>query len=331
MDMWPGMGTFKVSGLIINLFRINPNKPSISVGYIRLEDNFVINKIVHKLEHEYGCIAGPQYGSYRGLEPGAYFICDDYSKLNANNVVYSLRTIGSNSYVVKYLVLKAIARKVQELGNSGRLFLPRKWFAYSQITCCDSAVLRYSEPHKLFALRPCLILRVEHIPIDNKDRLLLLADLRFKRFHALTLSNIVKILLEKGLSIYEINELLRKHYYSCIDEESSVYCIVNRVEDNKAEVIIGDKVQVLSMDKIVLNPHPKYTRDFIEKQIGEKINEIEKIQRALGKLRPKYKIENIRALIKRLLIESKVFPLKLGDVEYSLELAPQIIVPLGEE
>lgn len=321
----------EISGLTINLFRINPSRPSINVSYIRLEDKFVINKIVYKLEHEHGCIAGPQYGRYRSLEPGVYFICDDYSKLYINNVAYSLRTIDSNSYVIKYLVLKAIARKVQELGNSGRLFLPRKWFAYSQITCCDSVAFRYSEPHKLFALRPCLILRVEHIPVDDKDKLFLLADLRIKRFHVLTLSNIVKILLEKGLSNYEINEFLRKHYYSCIDGENRVYCIVNKVENSKAEVIIGDKVRMLSMDEVVLNPHPKYTRDFIEKQIGEKVSEIEKIQRALGRQRPKHKIESIKALIKRLLIESKVFPLKLGEIEYSLELTPQIIVPLGEE
>ena len=329
--MCTGVDMFEVGGLVVNLFGMNPSKPSISVGYISLEDNFVINKIVHKLEHEYGCIARPQYGSYRGLEPGAYFVCNDYSKLDADNVAYSLRTIGSNSYVMKYLILKAIARKVQELGNNGKLFLPRKWFAYSQITCCGSVALRHSEPHRLFALRPCLILRVEHIPIDGRDKLFLLADLRFKRFHVLTLSNIVKILLEKGFDIREINELLRKHYYSCIDGENRVHCMINRVENNKAEVTIEDEIRTLSMDEVILNPHPKHTRDFIEKQLGEKISEIEKIQRALGRQRPKRKIESIKAFIKRLLMENKVFPLKLSDVEYALELTPQIIFPLGEE
>ncbi len=323
---------FEVSGLSINLFKINPSRDDISVGYIGLEDNFAINRMVHRLEHEYECIAGPQYGSYRGLEPGVYFICDDYSKLSIDDIEYLLRTIDSSSYVMKYLVLKAIAIKIQELSNSDKLFLPRKWLAYSQITCCDSAVLKCSQPYGLFVLRPCLILRVEHIPIDNKDTLFLLADLRFKRFHALTLTNVIRILLEKGIDVDKINEVLRKHYYSCINGEDRVYCMVNKVyEDNRVEVVIGDEVQILSADNVLLNPHPKYTRDFIEKEMGEKLSDIEKIQRVLGRQRPKHKIESIRALIEKLLIENKVFPLKLDDVEYSLELTPQKIVPLGEE
>lgn len=327
-----GVDMFGVSGLAINLFRINPSEPYINVGYINLEDNFVINQTIHTLEYKYGCVAGPQYGSYRGLEPGVYFICDDYSKLDDDSIEYSVETISSSSYVMKYLVLKVIAKKIQELGNRNKLFLPKKWFAYSQITCCDSAVLKCSEPYGLFVLRPCLILRVEHIPIDDKDTLFLLADLRFKRFHALTLSNVVRILLEKGIDIDKINEVLRKHYYSCIDGEDRVYCMVNKVyEDNRVEVVIGDEVRILSADNVLLNPHPKYTRDFIEKEMGEKLSDIEKIQRVLGRQRPKRKIESIRVLIEKLLIENNVFPLKLDDVEYSLGLAPQRIVPLGEE
>jgi len=332
VDMWSGVDVFEVGGITINLFGISPSKPRISVAYIHLEDSFAINQMVHRLEHEYGCIAGPQYGSYRGLEPGVYFICNDYSKLSTNGIEYSLESIDSGSYVMKYLVLKAIARKIQVLGDSGKLFLPRKWLAYSQITCCDSVVLKYSEPYRLFALRPCLVLRVEHIPVDDKDRLFLLADSRFKRFHTLTLDNVVKILLRKGFDLDKINELLRKHYYSCIDGENKVYCMISKVyENNRAEVIIGDEVRILPTDNVLLNPHPKYTRDFIEKEIGEKLSDIEKIQRVLGGHRPKRKIEDIKALIKKLLIENNVFPLKLSDVEYNLELTPQRIIPLGEE
>ena len=41
-----GAGMFEFGGIAINLFRLNPSKPNISVGYIHLEDNFAINKIV---------------------------------------------------------------------------------------------------------------------------------------------------------------------------------------------------------------------------------------------------------------------------------------------
>jgi len=323
---------FRVGGLTINLFRIKTSRPSIRVGYLNLQDNSEINNVIHRLEPKYGCIAGPQYDGYRGLEPGVYFICNDYDTLTNDNIAYSFKTINSSSYVMKYLVLKDIARKAKELGNNGKLFLPRNWFAYSQITCCDSEVIRYSEPYKLFVLRPCLVLRIEHIPVDDEDKLFLLADLRLKRFHTLTLSNIAKILVEKGLDTRKIGELLSKHYFSCIDEENRVWCTVNRIENDIAEVVIEGKVQALPLNRVVLNPHPKHTRDFIEKLLGERISEIEKIQRVLSGQRPKRRIENTKTFIKKLLVENNAFPLRLSDVEYTIELTPQIIISsLGEE
>jgi len=324
---------FEVGGLAVNLFRLNPAKPSITVNYVQLGDRSGINSTIHRLEYEYGCIAGPQYGEYRGLKPGVYFVCDGYSGLNASNIEYSSITIDSNSYVMKYLTLKMIARKLQEQHNSGKVFLPRNWFAYSQMTCCDSQVVEYSRPYGLFALRRCLILRVEHIPVNNRDSLFLLVDLKIKRFHTtLTISRIVELLSKRGFSFNEMNELLRKHYYSCINEEDREPCVVNTVKNSEVAVITRDnKMQTISTDKVVLNPHPKITRDFIESQIGEKIGEIEKIRMMLSRQRPKRKIENIKALIKEILVDNKVFPLVLSDVEYHLELTPQTIFPLGEE
>jgi len=320
---------FVVGGFTINLFRIRASSPDIKVRYINLQDNFTINNVIHKLEHEYKCIAGPQYGSYRGLEPGVYFVCNGYETLTSDNIGYSFETkiINSSSYVMKYLVLKAIAKKVQELSNEGKLFLHHNWFAYSQITCCDSEILQYSKPYKLFVLRPCLVLRVEHLLVDDEDRLYLLADLKLKRFHSLTLSNTIKILMEKGLDTQKINELLRAHYYTCIDNENGVDCAVNKIEGNEVEVIIESKTRKLALDNVMLNSHPKHTRDFIENQLGEKISEIEKLQRTLGRQRPKYKIENIKTYIKKLLIEYGVFPIRLGNVDYVLKLVPQTIFP----
>jgi len=323
---------FEVGSLTVNLFRLNPAKSSISVSYVQLESRFHINHLIHRLGYEYRCIAAPQYGEYRGLKSGVYFVCDDYSRLDVGDIKYSSIAIDSNSYVMKYLILKAIARKLQELNYGNTIFLPYKWFAYSQITCCDGQVLKYSEPHRLFALRQCLILRVEHIPVDDKDGLFLLADSKIKRFHALTISRIVELLSGRGFSLNEINEVLRRHYFSCIIGENREPCMVNTVKNAEAEVVTRDnKVQTIPADKIVLNPHPKITRDFIEMQIGEKISELEKIRTTLSRQRPKHKIESIKALIKRILIDNKVFPLVLNDVEYHLELTLQTIVPLGEE
>jgi len=321
----------EVGGFAINLFRIKANRLSVEVGYIDLQDNFAINAAIHKLEHKYKCIAGPQYSSYRGLEPGVYFVCNEYENLTSDNIEYSFKSVNSNSYVMKYLVLKAIARKVQELGNEGKLFLPRNWFAYSQITCCESEALKYSKPYKLFALRPCLVLRVEHLLVDDEDRLYLLADLKLKRFNSLTLSNIVKILMEKRHDIHRVNELLRAHYYTCIDKENKVNCRVNKVEDDKVEVIIRNETRSLSANDVMLNPHPKHTRDFIEKELGEKISEVEELQRVLGRQRPKHKVNNIMKNVKELLMDNGVFPIRLSNVEYTLELAPQIIVPTRGE
>ena|GEM_PF-4024937 len=319
----------KVSGFTINLFRVKANRLSVEVGYINLQDNFKINATIHNLEHKYKCIAGPQYSSYRGLEPGVYFVCNEYEILTSDNIEYSFKAVNSSSYVMKYLVLKAIVRKVQELGSEGKLFLPRNWFAYSQITCCESEALEYSEPYKLFALRPCLILRVEHLLVRDEDRLYLLADLKLKRFNSLTLSNIVKILMEKGYDIPRVNELLRAHYYTCIDKENKVSCRVNKVEDDKVEVIIGNERRSLSANDVVLNPHPKHTRDFIEKELSEKISEVEELQRDLGRQRPKHKIDSIKNYVEKLLKETGVFPIRLSNVEYTLELSPQIIFPRG--
>jgi len=321
-----------ISGLTVNLFRINPSEQRISVTFISLEDNSAINQMVHKLEDEYRCIACPKYENYGGLESGVYFICDDYSGLSGNGIEYLQKTIDSSSYIMRHFILKAIARKVQELGNSNKLFLPRDWLAYSSIMCCDSEEFMRSEPHGLFVLRPCLILRVEHISVDGQNRLFLLADSKLRRFNTLTLSKIITILLNKGINIDKINELLQKHYYSYISEEGEVYCMVKKVhEDDRAEVVIKDEVQVLPTDNIVLNPHPKFTRDFIEGELGEKLSHMERVQKTLGTKRPKHKMEDIRYLIEKLLIGNKIFPLRLGDVEYNLELTPQTIVPLGGE
>ena len=321
----------EVGGFTINLFRIKANRPSVEVVYINLQDNFEINSTIHRLEHKYECIAGPQYSSYRGLEPGVYFVCNEYENLTSDNIKYSFKTVNSSSYVMKYLELKAIARKVQELGGEGKLFLPRNWFAYSQITCCRSEALEYSEPYKLFALRPCLVLRVEHLLVDDEDRLYLLADLKFKRFSSLTLSNIVEILMKKGYDIPRLNELLQAHYYTCIDKENKVSCIVNKVEDDKVEVIIRNERRSLSTNDVMLNPHPKHTRDFIEKKLGEKISKVEEFQRVLGVQRPKRKVNDIMRYVKELLMDNGVFPIRLSNVEYTLELAPQIIVPMRGE
>jgi len=50
------MSMFEVGVLIINLFRLNPDKPSITVNYVHLEDRSSINSTIHKLEYEYLCI-----------------------------------------------------------------------------------------------------------------------------------------------------------------------------------------------------------------------------------------------------------------------------------
>jgi len=108
--------------------------------------------------------------------------------------------------------------------------------------------------------------------------------------------------------------------------------MINKVENNGVKVITKDNImQIISADEITINPHPKITRDFIEAQIGEKIGEIEKIRMALSRQRPKHKIENIKALIKAILLDNQVFPLVLSDVKYHLELTPQIILPCGED
>ncbi len=79
---------------------------------------------------------------------------------------------------------------------------------------------------------------------------------------------------------------------------------------------------MLSLSSVYLNPHPKFTRDFIEKTLGENLSKIDKIRLLLGRKRPKEKIENTMRLLKKLLLETGVFPIDINSVNYNLEVEP---------
>ena len=324
-------------GLVVNLFRINPSKDMVRVSYIESSDVTSINQYVSILR-DAGCIAAPQYGEYLGLASGVYFVCEDLEVLKKLDINYTERSIDSSSYVMKYLVLNALARKVRELGDRGLLYLHEdKVFAYSQVTFCDKEVIMRSEPYKLFELRPCLILRVEHYHVEGRNMLFLLADLKFKRINKLTLTRLIKILEEKGYEWTEIRKILREHYYTCKTEEGRQACLVDDIVRGQdrivAKVMTREGMKELPADNVWLNPHPKHTRDFICDKLGELLDEVWKEQRKYGNVRPKAKIRMIREYLEKLLVKTGVFPLRISDVEYNLDLRPQklLLTPGDEE
>jgi len=321
------MSDSMISGITVNLFKLIPSKDRIDINYIPSEESSLINDYVHKLDG-YGCISGPQYGDYLGLKSGVYFVC--------NNEVpeafqYQTLSIDSSSYVMKYIILKYMKRRIEELAREDKVFLPRKWSEYSQITLCDNHVIKQSEPWKLFTIRECLTLRVEHIPLEGRNALFLLADVKIRRFSNLSLAKIIEILLQKGFSLDKMEDSLKHHFYRCVINNHYHDCLLKHLNEKEARVTIDDTEQALPVTKIFLNPHPKFTRDFIEIVLGENLGAIDKIRMALGRQRPKKKIENTVRLINKLLIEKKVFPVILSNVYYHLKTVPQKIVIIGEE
>ena len=314
-----------ISGITVNLFKLIPSGDRIDIDFIPLEERSLINDYVHKLD-EHGCISGPQYGDYLGLKSGVYFVCNKEVPEGFQNRTIS---IDSSSYVMKYIILKYIKRRVEALAREDKVFLPRRWSEYSQITLCDSHVIKHSEPWKLFTIRECLTLRVEHIPLEGKNALFLLADVKIRRFSNLSLAKIIEVLLQKGYSLDKIEELLKHHFYRCVINDHYHDCLVNYFDEKTATVTIDNAEQILPLTKIFLNPHPKFARNFIEKVLGENLGVIDKIRMALGKQRPKKKIENTVRLLTKLLIEKKIFPVTLSNVNYRLETAPQKIVIVG--
>ena len=195
--------------LFINMFRLKPSSETINLNYIECNDRILINDHIYRLE-KLGYIAAPQYNSYRNLKPGVYFISRDNETEEER---YPKVQINSSSYVMKYLILKSMVERIRELGEENKLYLPRNWFEYSQVSCCGNAIFN-SIPNNLFCIRQCIIIRIEHVLIDNDDALFLLADMKYRRFNRLILERIVKILLDKGCCIDKINTLLKDHYYS---------------------------------------------------------------------------------------------------------------------
>lgn len=321
------MSDSMISGITVNLFKLIPSEDKIYIKYIPLEERSLINDYVHKLD-ELGCISGPQYGDYLGLESGVYFVCDNEL---SEDIRHQAISIDSSSYVMKYIILKYIKRRIEELARQDEVFLPRRWSEYSQLTLCDNHVVKHSEPWKLFMIRECLTLRVEHIPLEGKNALFLLADVKIRRFSNLSLAKIMKILLQKGFSLDEIQNLLKRHFYGCVIDDHYHDCLLNYFDENSANVTIDDNEQTLPLAKIFLNPHPKFTRDFIENVLGENLGVIDKIRIALGRQRPMRKIKNVVRLMNKLLIEKRVFPVTLSDVNYHVETIPQKIVIIGEE
>ena len=317
-----------ISGITVNLFKLIPSEDKIYIKYIPLEEMSLINDYVHKLD-EQGCISGPQYGDYLGLKSGVYFVCNN--ELYSEDIQHQTISIDSSSYVIKYIILKYIKKRIEELARQDEVFLPRRWSEYGQLTLCDNQVVKYSEPWKLFMIRECLTLRVEHIPLEGKNALFLLGDVKFRRFSNLSLAKIMEILLQKGFNLDKIQNLLKRHFYGCVIDDYYHYCLLNYFYENSANVTIDDTEQTLPLTKIFLNPHPKFTREFIENVLGENLGVIDKIRIALGRQRPRKKIEKVVILINKLLVENRVFPATLSNVNYNVETIPQKIVIIGEE
>ncbi|WP_333639388.1 hypothetical protein [Pyrobaculum aerophilum] len=206
--------------IVMNLFSILPSNNKIKINFVQRKSSSEINRLIYELE-KHGCISGPQYGEYLGLSPGVYFICSDKMP---ENIDYTTIEIESTSYVIKYILLKSIQKKFENLGISKKVYLPRKWSEYSQITVCDKDVIVKSK-RGLFEVRQCLVMRVEHLVIDDENKLFLLADLKIRRFSHLSLDKIINI-LKQETKYYdnEIEDLLKSHFYRCDTNMGTCAC-----------------------------------------------------------------------------------------------------------
>ncbi len=305
-----------------------PSEEVISVNYVSLNDRLSINKLVHNLD-KIGCISGPQYDEYLGLKRGVYFVGNSDI---LEGVKYEKVNIDSNSYVMKYIILKAVKRKIQELAKEGKLFLPRNWYDYSQIMLCKNTPIKRSAPWGLFTIRECLSLRIEHLPVEDKNELFILADVKIKRFSNLSLARIVDIMTEQEFDTNTIESLAKRHFYRCEVNGRHYDCLLLSLnnEVDYATVMIKDSKQKIPTSKIFLNPHPKFTRDFIQENVGENLRVIDNIRTAIGRQRPKKKLESITKLVRDVLKEKGVFPIKISNVTYDFELIPLKFVLTGE-
>ncbi|MEM3662518.1 MAG: hypothetical protein QW699_05620 [Metallosphaera sp.] len=317
-------------GIIINLFLLKPSENTVKVYYIPKSNKAEINLLGNELTRKYDCLTGLQYSSYLGLEPGVYFICDDsrYEGLRRSNLFPQEKFVGSTSYVMKYLLLKALAMKVHNSFIQGNMFLPRGWNSYSQISCCESKSYVESSPHTLFRLMKCLTLRVEHLISNGSDRLYLLANFRVRRLGNLSLNKVINILREKGYEDDMIKGFLSDHFYRCFTENYEGFCVLQSIDFVRGvvNVLLDDIVLELPLESVNLNPHPKNTREFIVDILGENLDYIYGIQRASSDLRPKERMLELIELLESLLIKTKVFPINIGGVSYMFSKEPTKIV-----
>ncbi|MEM4866944.1 MAG: hypothetical protein QXZ60_04705 [Sulfolobales archaeon] len=234
----------------------------------------------------------------------------------------------STSYVMKYLLLKALAMKVRNSSIQGNLFLPRGWSSYSQVSCCESASYVNSSPHALFRLMKCLILRVEHLIGSGGDRLYLLANFKVRRFNSLSLGKVINILREKGYEDATIKGLLSDHFYRCFAENYEGFCVLQSIDFVRGvvNVLLNNIVLELPLESVNLNPHPKNTREFIVNILGENLDYIYEIQRTSSDLRPKARMLELIELLESILIKTGVFPITIGGVSYMFSKEPAKII-----
>lgn len=307
--------------LTFNLFGVSPSKETVPVTFIPGFSTFLI----HVLRD--ASIPSAGLGeAYAGLEAGTYALAGDAEVRGILEGVLtgqspSTKEIPANSYVMKYILSDALAKKLTSLGDA--VYLPRDWFEFGTITYCSTGVVQSSAPNGLFSAREAVVMRVEH----QDEKLSIELDTYFKKFANLRLPHVLHILSDRGGGE---DACVGLKCYAEFDVGGAVRRAQGYI------VRMGDSVRVMTAvgemdvdrEAVSINHHFFDARRFISSQLGENIGSFDAVLK--GKVRsPADKIRMITSKAKE--AKGLLFPLDVAGVSYDLDEEPLVLEVSGRE
>ena len=300
-----------------NLFKLKPSTEGVEVTFLPIFNT----SLTHELRNaEYPC-AGLAEG-YAGLEMGTYVLADRDDRL-IGEIARSLsidtntfrKEIGSQSYVMKYILSEVLAKKLEALG--GRVWLPHDWNKFGTLTFCFPEIIRRSTPNELFSARQTCSLRIEH----QEEGLFVELDAYHRRFPDLGLTRILPIL--EGKRVPESACVSLKCYVE-LEDEYGTHRLQGYIRSMGEQVEVMTETGVVSAnkDQISVNSHFFDARRFISTQLGEDLNGFDSALRN----QIKYPIDRMKAICEKAVeIRSLLFPLQISDLKYDLETNPMAL------
>jgi hypothetical protein len=307
--------------LTFNLFGVSPDKETVPVTFIPAFSTFLIHGL-----RDAGIPSAGLGEAYGGLEAGTYALADEGEIRRILNSTSTrqrpgIREISASSYVMKYILSDALAKKLKGLGNA--VYLPRDWFEFGTITYCSAEAVQSSIPNGLFVAREAVVMRVEH----QDEKLSVELDTYFKRFANLGLPKVLQILSSRG---FGEDACVGLKCYAEFELEGAVRRVQGYI------VRMGDSVGVMTQtgevdvarEAVSVNHHFFDARRFISSRLGENVSSFDTALK--GKVRSP--ADKIRLIVEKAKEAKRLlFPIDIAGVSYDLDEEPLVLEISGEE